>query len=308
MRLARTLRQPPAAIARRVADQASAHPAVERVEVAGPGFLNIHLDDAWLASAVTALLGDERLGVPRTGAGRTVVLDYSSPNVAKPMHIGHIRSTVIGNALDRLHRFLGYRVVADNHLGDWGTQFGILILGYRHFLDRDALERSPSRGARAPLRGELRTLPGGPRLDGGGPRANWSSSSRATPTTSPCGASSSRSASGSSNASTGGSACGSTSCAARATTATNCPGSSPSWSGGAWLARARGRSWSTSRRRGCRVCIVRKSDGGFNYATTDLATVLGRQREFDPDAIVYVTDERQQLHFRQVFASRPGWA
>ena len=101
------------------------------------------------------MAGDERLGMPAAGAGRTVVLDYSSPNVAKPMHIGHIRSTVIGNALDRLHRFLGYRVISDNHLGDWGTQFGILIMGYRHFLDEAAPGAGPGGGTGARLREEL---------------------------------------------------------------------------------------------------------------------------------------------------------
>ena len=113
---------------------------VERMEVAGPGFINFFLSSAALAKRLEAIQGDERFGVPAVGSGRSVVIDYSSPNVAKPMHIGHIRSTVIGNALDRLHRFLGFRVIADNHLGDWGTQFGILIMGYRNF-------RNATRGA-----------------------------------------------------------------------------------------------------------------------------------------------------------------
>ena len=143
MGLARTLRRRPADIARAVADAAPAEPAVARVEVAGPGFLNLFLADAELAVATATLGADERLGVPAAGAGRTVLLDYSSPNVAKPMHVGHIRSTVIGNALDRLHRFLGYRVISDNHLGDWGTQFGILIVGYRHFVRPEALAAHP---------------------------------------------------------------------------------------------------------------------------------------------------------------------
>ena len=77
------------------------------------------------------------------GRGKTVVIDYSSPNVAKPMHIGHIRSTVIGNAIDRIYRFLGYKVVADNHLGDWGTQFGLMMVGFREFVDEDALKAAP---------------------------------------------------------------------------------------------------------------------------------------------------------------------
>ena len=86
---------------------------------------------------------DANLGIPQPGAGKRLILDYSSPNVAKPMHVAHIRSTVIGDALKRIYRALGYEVLGDNHLGDWGTQFGILILGYRHFLDPAALDASP---------------------------------------------------------------------------------------------------------------------------------------------------------------------
>ena len=116
---------------------------MDRLEVAGPGFINLFLSSVALAKRLEVIQGDERFGVPAVGSGRSVVIDYSSPNVAKPMHIGHIRSTVIGNALDRLHRFLGFRVIADNHLGDWGTQFGILIMGYRNFLNPQALADDP---------------------------------------------------------------------------------------------------------------------------------------------------------------------
>ena len=78
-----------------------------------------------------------KCGIPQSGAGKKIVIDYSSPNAAKQMHIGHIRSTVIGNAIDRIFRALGYDVIADNHLGDWGTQFGILIKGYRELLSQE---------------------------------------------------------------------------------------------------------------------------------------------------------------------------
>ena len=83
------------------------------------------------------------MGIEQSGSGKTVIIDYSSPNVAKPMHIGHIRSTVIGNAIDRLYRQLGYNVISDNHLGDWGTQFGLMLVGYDAFVDEDCTRKSP---------------------------------------------------------------------------------------------------------------------------------------------------------------------
>ena len=135
MSLAKALKKPPREIAA-VLTAATRPEAVEKTEVAGPGFVNLFLNTDWMARRLEQLAGDPRLGTPEPGRGKTVVLDYSSPNVAKPMHIGHIRSTVIGNALDRLHRFLGFRVIADNHLGDWGTQFGLLIMGFRHLPSR----------------------------------------------------------------------------------------------------------------------------------------------------------------------------
>src|SRR5947209_15556842 len=89
--------------------------------------------------------GDDRLGVRPAVPPRTYVIDYSSPNVAKPLHVGHLRSTIIGDSLTRLLRFLGHRVITDNHLGDWGTQFGILLYGYKNFLDKAAYEADPVR-------------------------------------------------------------------------------------------------------------------------------------------------------------------
>ena len=117
---ARVLRLPPRKIAEAVfAKLMETKPDfIEKVELAGPGFLNITVSTDWLADRLAALSGTATLGIPQTGAGKRVVIDYSSPNAAKQMHIGHIRSTVIGNAIDRIYRALGYDVVADNHLGD----------------------------------------------------------------------------------------------------------------------------------------------------------------------------------------------
>ena len=97
------------------------------IEIAGPGFINIHLDPAWLAEQLQNAANDERLGVARVDTPDTVVIDYSSPNLAKEMHVGHLRSTIIGDAMVRLLGFLGHKVIRQNHVGDWGTQFGMLI-------------------------------------------------------------------------------------------------------------------------------------------------------------------------------------
>jgi arginyl-tRNA synthetase len=110
-------------------------------EIAGPGFINLKLRSEWLKDRTEALVQDGRLGVVPPDVPRKVVVDFSSPNVAKPMHVGHLRSSVIGDALYRILKFLGHDVVGDNHIGDWGTQFGMIIYGYKHFLDSAAYER-----------------------------------------------------------------------------------------------------------------------------------------------------------------------
>ncbi|MEI6516362.1 MAG: arginine--tRNA ligase [bacterium] len=301
MGLAKTLKKAPRQIAEAVISQVSPHDAVEKVTLAGPGFINITIKSVWLAGQVTGLGLDARMGVPQVGQGKTVILDYSSPNVAKPMHIGHIRSTVIGNALDRMHRFLGYRVLSDNHLGDWGTQFGIMIMGYRHFADPKILDTEPveelervyvksyerSKQDEAWLQQARQELV---KLQAGDPenRKLWQQFVEL------------------------------------------------SLSEFDHIYKRldvkfdliRGESFYNDRLAGVvqsltekgivresdgatvaflddeklPPCIVKKSDGGFNYATTDLATIQSRVEEFHPDKIIYVTDERQQNHFKQVFA------
>jgi arginyl-tRNA synthetase len=112
-------------------------------DIAGPGFLNFRILPEAYAAKATALLGDAKLGVPDVGQGRTVVVDFSAPNVAKPMHVGHIRSTILGDSLGRIARFLGFNVITDNHIGDWGTQFGMILHGWKTLLDSTALEADP---------------------------------------------------------------------------------------------------------------------------------------------------------------------
>ena len=115
----------------------------EPPEIAGPGFINLKLKESFLTTTLQQILGDERCGITQVKTDKSIVIDFSSPNVAKPMHVGHIRSTVIGDSLARTLGFLGYPVVTDNHLGDWGTQFGIIIYGYKHFGDEATVAADP---------------------------------------------------------------------------------------------------------------------------------------------------------------------
>lgn len=300
MALAKALRRNPREIAGRIAEGLADPAMLASVEVAGPGFINFRLNPAWVAARVEAVEADAARGVPAAGAGKTVVIDYSSPNVAKPMHIGHIRSTVIGNALDRLHRFCGYTVISDNHLGDWGTQFGLILLGYKHFLNPDALAESPvqelervyvesyqrskeDEGWLEAARQELVRLQQGDAEN----RALWE----------------------------------------RFVSLSlgefekiyarldvrfdlhrgesyyndDLPGVLARLEGAGLLVESDGALVVDLEADKLGVCIVRKRDGGFNYATTDLATVFSRVREFQPETILYVTDERQQRHFKQFF-------
>jgi arginyl-tRNA synthetase len=115
----------------------------ETPTIAGAGFINFTLRPAAIAQQVTQLLQDDRLGVARATSPRRIVIDFGSPNVAKPMHVGHIRSTVLGDALARIARYLGHDVIRDNHIGDWGTQFGMVIYGWKNVLNQEALTQDP---------------------------------------------------------------------------------------------------------------------------------------------------------------------
>ncbi|MFO0952762.1 MAG: arginine--tRNA ligase [Isosphaeraceae bacterium] len=133
----------PRAVAEAVADAVDLAPLAGKPEVAGPGFLNVRLNDAWLSDVLSDLLNDPALGIPAPERVRTVVVDFSSPNVAKPMHVGHIRSTVIGDSLSRIIAALGHKVVRDNHLGDWGLQFGMILWGWKGHRDEAAYAAQP---------------------------------------------------------------------------------------------------------------------------------------------------------------------
>lgn len=140
--LARSLKDNPRNIATRISDAIGVS-ELATLEVAGPGFLNFNLSATALGNALTALATDPRLGVALVSSPERIIIDYSSPNIAKPMHVGHIRSTIIGDSLARIARFVGHDVIADNHIGDWGTQFGMILHGWKTFLDHAALEANP---------------------------------------------------------------------------------------------------------------------------------------------------------------------
>ena len=273
-----------------------------KVEVAGPGFLNLTVSPDWLAGELDSLAAAPSCGIPQKGKGRRVVMDYSSPNAAKQMHIGHIRSTVIGNAIDRIFRSLGYEVIADNHLGDWGTQFGILIKGYRECLTQDerdnltvanlekcyvlsaAKAKDVDETWKNACREEL------VKLQQGDPDnlALW-----------------------------------------RKFVQISIGEFERMYLKlGVKFDTYRGESYYNAMMPGVvarlieiglakesdgalivdlsdeklGVAIVRKSDGGYNYTTSDLACVGNRVTEYAPERIIYVTDDRQQLHFKQFFS------
>lgn len=127
LRLAKSEGRPPREVATRIVAALDLDDVCEPVEVAGPGFLNFRLRAQVLAGSVTDLLADPAAGVGAAATSQTVVIDYSSPNVAKQMHVGHLRATIIGDCLSRVLSAVGHRVIAQNHIGDWGTQFGMLV-------------------------------------------------------------------------------------------------------------------------------------------------------------------------------------
>ena len=274
-------------------------------EIAGAGFINFRLEATFLAESLSRLATDPRLGVAEASTPKTILVDFSSPNVAKPMHVGHIRSTILGDCLVRIARFLGHHVTTDNHIGDWGTQFGKVIYGWKHFLNPDALAQDAiaelvrlyrevtrleetDETIKRSAREELVKLQAGDAEN----LAIWKETvelswrefeklyallditfderlgeSAYNDSLAPL-------------------------CAdlEKRGIATTSEGALciffpeiPSLDG--------------------KPAIVRKSDGGFLYATTDLATLDYRMRRWTPDAIWYVVGAPQALHFQQIFAA-----
>ncbi|PYI73652.1 MAG: arginine--tRNA ligase [Verrucomicrobia bacterium] len=133
----------PRALAEKIVARLDVDDVCERPAVAGAGFINFTLRQAAVEKQTLEVWRDDRLGIAETESPRRIVIDFGSPNVAQPMHVGHTRSTVLGDALARVAKFLGHEVIRDNHVGDWGTQFGMVIWGWKNLLDRQALQRNP---------------------------------------------------------------------------------------------------------------------------------------------------------------------
>ena len=305
-RLGKHLKMNPRAMAQAMVDALPPHPAVVGAEVAGPGFINFRLSEAWLAQNVGERLAADRMGPPAPGAEKTVVIDYSSPNVAKRMHVGHLRSTIIGGALHQLHRFLGWNVVADNHIGDWGTQFGKLIVAWHEWRDEAAYAEDAIAelqrlyvlfGEKAKAQPDLedRARAETARLQSGDPEnvRLWTQFVEVSLVEFDAlyqrmgikfdvilGESFYRDD-------------------LKPLVDRMLADGIAVDSDGAVIVPL----GDVEPQFAEQPLLVRKSDGAALYGTTDLATVYYRQKTWAPDKVVYVTDMRQRDHFRQVFAA-----
>lgn len=314
MSLAKSLGKKPRDLAQEIADRLDLGDELEKPEIAGPGFINLRLKPDWMARQLQAMAKDERLGVAKVAPAKTYVIDFSSPNVAKPMHVGHLRSTIIGDSLTRLLRFLGHNVITDNHLGDWGTQFGMLLYGYKHFVDAKAFEAGPVREL-ARIYIHVRNLMKADEDDEGNkipdPVAD----------------------------------------AAREETAKLHAGEPENvrlWKMfmpacleeinviyrrlGVQFDHMHGESFYNDmlpeivreleekgiagRSEGAVAiffgdkeppALIHKSDGAFTYTTSDLATIRYRVRTWNPDAMLYIVGSPQALHFKQLFMAARRW-
>tara|TARA_B100000925_G_scaffold238234_1_gene187134 strand:- start:3733 stop:5349 length:1617 start_codon:yes stop_codon:yes gene_type:complete len=290
---------------------------IGEVEIAGPGFLNFQVSAPAYAKRLSGLMDDDRLGVEPVENPRRIVIDFSAPNVAKPMHVGHLRSTFIGDSLARIGRFLGHDVISDNHIGDWGTQFGMVIWAWKRSLDRKSLEDNPLnellrlyRAAsercgeddvvREECRKELVALQQGDEenlsiwrecvsLSREGLEViydrlgvsfdHWLGESSYNDRLSDV----------VDDLVEEGLARESDGAMCVFSAGLEDPGVDP-------FKIQKDGDWED------KPMIVRKSDGGFNYATTDIATVDYRLEELRADAAWYVVDHRQGDHFKQLFA------
>jgi arginyl-tRNA synthetase len=294
----------------------------EPVEIAGAGFLNFRLKPEALAQTLLSAFRGEHLFFVKTPQTRTIVIDFSSPNVAKPMHVGHIRSTGIGDSLQRVLRLLGHRVISDNHIGDWGTQFGKLVLGWKELLDRATLDRDPvaemerlyrvvnaqcdaDPNRLEQARQELVKLQAGDVKNLTIWREMISLSQAQFDTIyGRLGVKFDHTLGESfynpwlgdvvSKLLEGGIARESEGAVGVFSDGSMPPKEDP------FLVNRDG-EWVPD------PALVRKSDGGFNYMTTDLATIDHRLKTWSPDEIIYVVDDRQAPHFRKLFLTFARW-
>jgi len=324
MILAKQVKKTPSDLAAEIIEAIPESNLIETPEIAGPGFINFRITETALDTRLTELLADDtRLGVAKAKSPQTIVADFSAPNVAKPMHVGHIRSTIIGDSLTRIGRFLGHKVISDNHIGDWGTQFGMILWGWKNLLDEAAMEENPIEELlriyrdvnaktkddvtlKETCKNELVKLQGGDeenlqiwercielsktglqkiynRLDVN--FDHWLGESFYNDQLGPL--VEQLLESGIAEESDG-------------AVAVFSDGSLPEKEDP--LLKNEDDEWKPQ------PALIRKSDGGFLYATTDLATIDYRIEKLGADAIWYIVGAPQQLHFDQIFqvAKRRG--
>ena len=322
MALAKQRKMNPRQLATDVVAKLDLADVCEQVEIVGAGFINFRLKNSVLVESLQSATRGEHLFFAKAATLKTVVVDFSSPNVAKPMHVGHIRSTGIGDALQRTLRLLGHRVISDNHIGDWGTQFGKLIAGWKTLLDHDALKKDPiaelertyrfvnSASEADPsvleeARQELVKLQAGDAENVSIWKEMIALSQKQFDTIYGRLGVKFDFALGESfynpwlgevvtDLLTRGIARES-----EGAVGVFSDGSLPQKEDpflvnrdGEWVADP---------------ALVRKSDGGFNYMTTDLATIDYRLKTWSPTEIVYVVDDRQSGHFKKLFLTFARW-
>jgi len=305
---AKVLKSNPRAIAENVVNNLVENNIIEKVEIAGPGFINIFLKEEFLGGVVKTI-SKEKYDLSFLNREGDVIIDYSSPNIAKRMHIGHLRSTIIGDSIKRIYNYLGYNTVSDNHIGDWGTQFGKLIIGYRRWLNQDAykenaieeLERVYVEFARAAdedpsledlAREELKKLQDGDEEN----NRLWKEFIQVSLNEY--------------NKLYGRMDVKFDTYYGESHYHDMMPG----------VVEELKEKGIAVEDQGAQVvffdeetklhpCIVQKKDGAFLYSTSDIATIKSRRQDYNINKLVYVTDERQQDHFRQFFkiTDMLGW-
>jgi arginyl-tRNA synthetase len=312
----------PRELATKLAEALEIDDIAKKPEIAGPGFLNFRLKTDYVARQATYRWLDGRLGVSPVEKPQTIVIDYSGPNIAKEMHVGHLRSTILGDSLARMYCFLGHKVIADNHIGDWGTGFGMILYGYKREGDPKKLEEDPfghleaiykkiqeeSKTDEVVLEAAKRELVLLQQGDAGN-RKLWEQFNKyslealdiiyqrlGVQFDHTLGESFYNNM-----------LAGVVEDLLKKGIARESEGAVAIFSEGKLPPKDDPFLVSKDGEFVDNPLLVRKSDGGFNYATTDLATIRYRHNEFKARRVVYVVDGRQQMHFNQLFNAAQRW-
>ena len=316
MVLAKKIGMPPRELAAEIINQIDVDDISETPEIAGPGFINFKIQNSTILSRLDDILSSDRLGIEETTTPEKILIDFSSPNIAKPMHIGHIRSTIIGDCLRRVANFLGHDVIADNHIGDWGTPIGQVIYGWKNNLNESAFNEDPIKellrlyqlvkeGFESDPKINAACLEETVKLQSGDEESIslWNQFKEITLSE----ANKIYSRLDIEFDVTLGESFYHNQLAPLVEDllakeiAEISDGAVCIFSNNELEAKddpllvSRDGEWIPV------PCMVRKKDGGFNYATTDIATIDYRVNELNSDKILYVVDDRQSLHFRQLF-------